>query len=337
MEVVEAGKAAVKGRAGLVSCWRQFPDKLLVGVVLGAWVALFHFWGNSTLGYVNSPSLFGWWFWMSTRGVEGGNAWQVLQQLLALDEVHLWFMPFVVLGLFWWKRRELAELPKGQWWPAMVALALALLLHVLGYLAQQTRISLVAFCVGLYALTGLFWGREWMRDSLFPFSLLLFCVPLGPNNIEFITFPLRLLATKITMLFVNGILGIDAIQSGTAIWDSSGRYQFEVAAACGGIRSLIAIIALAVVFGHVDFSRNWLRLVLVAAAVPLAVIGNVARLCAIIMAAEAFGQSAGNYVHGNFWLSLLPYIPAFACFALLGRWLGKRGAKAGLILKAKVV
>src|SRR2546422_2500663 len=120
--------------------WRHFPDKLLLVFLCAAWVILFHYMGNSTLGYVHTPSLFGWWFWMSTRGVDGGNAWQVLKQLPALDEAHLWFMPFVVLGLFWWKRRELAGLPKGEWWPAILALALAVLLHGLGFVGEQKTI-----------------------------------------------------------------------------------------------------------------------------------------------------------------------------------------------------
>ena len=55
----------------------------------------------------------------------------------------------------------------------------------------------------------------------------------------------------------------------------------------------------------------------------LAVIGNVVRLSVIIVAAEMFGQSGGNYVHENFWFSLLPYAPAFITLALLGHWLRK--------------
>ena len=42
-----------------------------------------------------------------------------------------------------------------------------------------------------------------------------------------------------------------------------------------------------------------------------------------LFAAEMFGQSGGNYVHENFWFSLLPYAPAFITLALLGHWLRK--------------
>jgi hypothetical protein len=51
------------------------------------------------------------------------------------------------------------------------------------------------------------------------------------------------------------------------------------------------------------------------------VAANIVRLSTIIIAAEAYGQSAGNQVHESSWFSLLPYVPAIAGILLLGRWL----------------
>ena len=58
----------------------------------------------------------------------------------------------------------------------------------------------------------------------------------------------------------------------------------------------------------------------VLSAFPLAVLANVFRLTLIILAAEAFGQKAGDYVHESSLFSLAPYLPAFAGMFLLG-WL----------------
>ena len=44
----------------LRSLWDSLPHKAPLGLVVVAWVALFHFLGNSTLGYIPSESLFGW-------------------------------------------------------------------------------------------------------------------------------------------------------------------------------------------------------------------------------------------------------------------------------------
>ena len=67
---------------------------------------------------------------------------------------------------------------------------------------------------------------------------------------------------------------------------------------------------------------------MVVAAFPLAVVANVFRLTLIVLAAEAFGQNAGNFVHENSGFSLAPYVPSIGGLLLLG-WLLRedRGAK----------
>ncbi len=316
--------------------WRAMPDKPLFFCLVIAWGLLFQLLGNSTLGYVNTPSIFRWWLWVNTRGLEGATAWEGLKRILGADEAYVWFVPFVVLGLLWWKRREFTAVTKQTWWPALGLLGVALLLHVFGFVVEQTRISLAAFFLGLYALTGLVWGWRWLCSTFFPCFLLVFCIPLG-NSTEYVAFPLRLLATNITTLLAHGVLGIDVLQNGTSIWEPTGRYQYEVAAACSGIRSLTAIIALATIYGFIEFRKNWQRLTIMASAFPLAVIGNVVRLTTIIVAAETFGQSAGNYVHESFLFSLLPYVPPILGLMVLGHWLEKRTENPVAVWKAKPV
>ena len=291
------------------------PDKPLLIVLLVAWAGLFHFLGVSTLGYVKTPSIFGWWFWAMNRGLNG-NPLKVLDQ----EEAHAWVIPFVVLGLLWWQRERLLNLAKRIWWPAFALLVGALLVHFLGFFVQQPRFSVLAFFLGLYALTGIVWGAGWLRHAFFPFALLVFCVPLG-GAAEVLTVPLRILATKITVGVAQTVMGLEVIRAGTVILEPGGRYQYEVAAACSGMRSLTAITALALITGIVMFRTNWRRLVMVAAALPLAVVGNVLRLLVIIVAAEAFGQKAGNAVHTSSVFSLLPYVPALAGVLALAHWL----------------
>ena len=307
-------------RLDLAEVWRKMPYKGLFLGLLGAWVVLFHFLGNSTLGYVNTPSLFGWWFWTLVQGagvVEGQGL--SIVQVLSSEEGFAFVIPWIVACLLWWKRSELVALPKRIWWPALALFFLALLLHLLGYMVQQTRFSFVAFFVGIYAMTGLVWGWPWLRVTLFPFFLFAFCVPLG-NSAEMITFPLRLLATKITVLLCHG-LDIGVLREGNRVLDPLGKFQYEVAAECSGIRSLTMMFALATIYGFVSFQANWKRLLIILAAFPLAVIGNVLRLTIIILAAEAGGKASGDWVHQNSLFSLLPYVPAIAGILALGYWL----------------
>jgi len=295
-------------------CWRQLPDKPLFLALLASWLLFFHFWGNCTLGYAHTPSLYGWLAYMYRGSVD--------------DELGI-LIPFFVLILFWWKRKELLAVAKRRWWPAAGLVLLALALQIFSFMVQQTQISAVAFFGGLYALMGLTWGPHWLRASFFPFFLFVFCVPMS-NLTEPISLPLRLVATHITSVICHVGLGINVLQEGTRILDSHGAYQYEVAAACSGIRSLLATLALATIYAFVILKTPWRRLLVIFSAFPLAVTSNVLRLTSIIVSAEAFGQSAGNYVHKNYWLSLLPYAVAMGGIWLVGRWLheGRTGRPA---------
>jgi exosortase len=297
-------------RIEFLDCWQRLPNKGFFFLLLVAWVAMFQFFGNSTLGFINSPSLLVWMYYAYQPSEMG-------------DDGHGYLVPFVVLGLLWWKRKELLALQLREWWPALFLVGFGLFVHVLGFAVQQVRISIVGLFVGIYGLTGLAWGPSWLRRSFFPFCLFVFAVPLG-TFAQSITFPLRLIVCRIVEGISHFLLSIDVVRDGTALKDPSGHYQYEVAAACSGLRSLIATVGFALVFGVVSFRTWWKRGVILASAIPLALAGNVLRMLLIIVSAEIGGQELGNKVHeggpaGIF--SLLPYIPAFVGIFALAHWL----------------
>jgi exosortase len=300
-------------RIDFLECWRRLPNKGLFVVLLAAWVALFQFLGNCTLGYVHSASLLQWMY----------DVFQPSPNPDAYDESHARIIPFVVLGLFWWKRKELLALRLRAWTPGLVLVGLGLVLHLVGYAVQQPRISIIALFTGVYGMMGLAWGPEWLRASFFPFFLFGFCVPLGTLALP-ITFRLRLLVCQLVEAMCHYVLAIDVVRDGTNLIDATGHYRYDVAPACSGMRSLFATLALAITYAMLCFQTWWKRGLLMVSALPLAVLGNFLRMLTIIVAAELGGQSWGDKVHdggpGRI-LSLLPYIPAFAGLLLLGHWL----------------
>jgi exosortase len=187
---------------------------------------------------------------------------------------------------------------------------------------QQQRLSIVALFTGIYGLMGLVWGREWLQRSFFPFVLLLFCLPVG-SLAESVTFPLRMLVTKISVAISHHALGVDVIQSGSQIFDPHQKFGYDVATACSGIRSLISLLALTTIYGFVVFRATWKRLLMVAVAVPLAVLGNVVRITGVIIAAEAFGQDVGTKVHDG--AGFVTFAVAIVCVMLLSHWMKEDG------------
>lgn len=294
------------------ACWRALPDKGLFFGLLTIWLLLFQFLGNSSFGYIPTPSLFRWM-------IEAYN-----RESLVADDAHGNLIPFLVLGLFWWKRKELLSQPLKAWWPALFLVGLGLMAHTLGFIVQQPRLSIVGLFIGIYGLTGVVWGPRWLYASFFPFFLFSFMVPLGSLT-EPITFPLRLMVSWIVEHLFNGLLGIGVIRQGTALLNTLGSYQYEVAAACSGMRSLISIFLVAVSYAFLVFKSPWQRAAMIAASLPLAVIGNVVRLSLIVAAAELFGKQAGQDVHDSAIFSMAPYIPAFIGMMYIGQWLEKVG------------
>ncbi|MGZ8901184.1 MAG: exosortase/archaeosortase family protein [Limisphaerales bacterium] len=304
-EKIDRPSALEEFRREFPIVWKSIPFKGVFVSLLVAWVLLFEYLGNSTFGYIDTHSLYAWTFY---------------SYLNSADDEHGFFIPIIVLALLWWKRNDFKTINAQPWLPALALVAFALFLHVAGFLAQQTRISLAAFYFGVYALVGLVWGWGALKATFFPLCLFVFALPLG-TMAETITFPLRLFATTVTGWIASAILGIDVVYRGTMIFDPSGAFQYEVAAACGGLRSLTAVLALCTIFGFMNFQKNRNRVLLILAGFPLAILGNITRLLGIIIVSEAFGQKYGQMVHDNTWFSLLPYIPPIIGIVLLGHWL----------------
>lgn len=290
----------------LIAAWQRLPNKGFFLVLLAAWLVLFQFLGNSLLGVIHSPSLMAWMWESYTSPNE-----------IAENDRHGVFIPFLVVGLLWWKRRDLLNGKLEVWLPALAMLLSAIALHLLGYLLQEPHFSVVAFFAGIYGLMGLAWGWGWLKKSFFPFFLCAFAVPLG-NHSDIVTTRLQLLVCWLVEHFSNLVLGIEVTRNGTQLSNPSGGYQYDVVAACSGIRSLVAIFLLGTVYGFLTFRSSWKRVFFMALAFPFAVLGNFIRLMCIVIAAQIGGQEAGQWVHNNTYCSLIPYVPAI--FGLL--WIG---------------
>ena len=290
--------------------WRQLPNRGFFLALAAVWVGFFCVLGSNTVNYPD-PSLPGWLFNIYTSPL--------------VDEGHGLLIPFVVLALFWWKRKELLAQPPRLWWPAIGWIALALFLHFAGFIAQQQRLSVIGFLLGLYALTGLAWGKYWMKASGFPIFLLAFCIPVA-EYADQLTMPLRLVVSRIVEIIAHAGLAPDLVREGTQLYDGgTHRYAYEVAAACSGIHSLVALIALATIYGFIIFKAPWKRAVMMAVALPLSVLGNVVRLCFTVGVAETFGQAAGKAVETK--AGYLTFIVAIGCAYFIACQLEKTGAK----------
>ena len=256
--------------------------------------AVFQFFGNATRGYIDTSSLFYWW----------GHQWFNPQ---SETEHGLLIFPLAI-GLLIRNLREQkfeGQNPKSEFtasdfglhssnFPALVAMVGGLVLHAVGFAAQQTRVSIIALLVFTWGVLRLGGGGRWGRAAVFPLAFMIFAIPF--NALDSVGFWLRLWVIKASAGLAH-VAGIGVLQSGTQLVAPDGSYQYDVAAACSGVRSLMALLALSVLMGYLNF-RTWRRrAALFLLCFPLIYLGNVVRISSIIFAAQWRGQKWGEGAH----------------------------------------
>ncbi len=255
----------------------------LIAGLAGA--AVFQFFGNATRGYIDTASVFQWW----------GRQW--------FDPASEAEHGLLIVGLSGWLfARNLRAPAKGEGrgareetqWPALVAMVAGLALNALGFAAQQTRVSIVGLLVFAWGVLRLGGGRRWGAAAAFPLGFLVFAIPLGA--LDSMGFWLRLWVIEASAGLAHAA-GIRVLQNGTQLVAPDGRYQYDVVAACSGMRSLTALAALSLLIGYVNFRAGWRRGVLLLLCFPLVYLGNVARISSIVLAAQAGGQAWGERAH----------------------------------------
>jgi exosortase len=123
----------------------------------------------------------------------------------------------------------------------------------------------------------------------------------------------------------HNILGIEVFREGNLIFNASRTYQYDVAPACSGIRSLTALGCLITVYAFVSFHQWWKRLLLLAVVIPLAILGNTARIIVVIIAGDMYGQQAGAAIEQK--LGFVTFLVSLGGVLLLGWWLERLGGK----------
>jgi EpsI family protein len=271
-----------------------------------AGAAVFQFCGNASRGYIDTASLFYWW------GFQWVNPTSETQ--------HGWLILALSAWLFWRNLQQESgerkaesgepEVDRGNRKakiknPKLAACAMlgGLALHLFGYFVQQTRLSIVALLLFTWGAVTLAGGRRWGRAARFPLAFLLFAVPV--SFLDTAGFWLRLWVIDASYGLAH-LAGLDVLRSGTRLFAPDGAFQYDVAAACSGVRSLMALLALSLLGGYLYLRAWWLRGLMLLLGLPFIYVGNVVRIAAVIFAAQWFGQKAGAWVHD--WAGFLVFV-----------------------------
>jgi exosortase len=193
--------------------------------------------------------------------------------------------------LIWSRRTALAAMPRTPSAGGAVIVALSLGVFLVGHAAVEfflTRVSLVGVLAG--TVVQLLGWRQ-LRALRVPLLLFILAIPLPALIFNQLTFPLQLLASRLGVAMLSGI-GIPVVREGNVI--VLPHATLEVAEACSGVRSLISMLTLALVYGSLTAKRPGVLVAMIAAAVPVVLLANGMRVAGAGIAAHVYGAGAAS-------------------------------------------
>jgi exosortase len=188
---------------------------------------------------------------------------------------HGFFVPAFAAFVVWQDRQRLITLPRSSSLWGLPIILLALLMLLLGVFGAELFLSRSSVLVLLAGLILFFLGRQVFRGVLFPLLFLLLMVPIPVIIFSQITFPLQIFASKVAAGCLPA-MGVPVLREGNVI--TLPAMPLEVAEACSGIRSLLSLTTLAIMYGFLMEKRIGLRIALALASVPIAVAANGMRI-----------------------------------------------------------
>jgi exosortase len=189
--------------------------------------------------------------------------------------------------------------------PVAAYLAATLIAGILGAELFLTRVSIVGLTAGtlLFVL-----GWQHLRILAFPVAFLLLMIPIPAIIFNQIAFPLQLVASQFGETTLKAF-SIPVLREGNVI--VLANTTLEVAEACSGIRSLVSLLTLGIVYGYFTDPRGWMRTLIALTTIPIAIVANGLRVAGTGIAAHYYGVEAATGFFHTF-SGWLVFIFAFA-------------------------
>jgi exosortase len=224
------------------------------------------------------------------------------------------FLILPLAGYFAWERRArlgaAAVRPSWLGLPIIAGGIMVLLAGLLGSELFLTRVSLLFTLVGIVLFL---FGWAHLRILMFPLAFLLLMIPIPTIIFNQIAFPLQLFASRVGESAIAAA-GIPVLREGNVI--VLANTSLEVAEACSGIRSLISLLTLGLVYGYFADPRGWVRAAIAASTVPVAILANGGRVAGTGIAAHWYGREAAEGFFHDF-SGWAVFVVAFAMMLLV--------------------
>jgi exosortase len=211
------------------------------------------------------------------------------------DMGHGFFVPIVALYVVWQMRDSLLALKPKPSWLGVPLLVWGALQMAVGMLGAELFLQRTAFLISVVGSIVMLGGWTMLRALQFPLAMLVFMIPIPAVIYNQITFPLQLLASRVAEVALLAI-GIPVLRDGNVLELAS--QKLSVVEACSGIRSLLSLSFLSLVYGYFFEERRLvIRWALFLSTVPIAIAANSFRVSLTGVLSEYNPELAQGFFH----------------------------------------
>lgn len=231
------------------------------------------------------------------------------------DWGHTVLIPLICLYLLWQNRDGLERARFKPFWPGVVPVVVGLYSYLFFVVGVPNHLGQgLAMVLTLFGLVLLVLGASAMRYLFLPLAYMVFAITLPESWMIKMTFPLQLLASKGSYILLS-IFGVGVTLEGNVlnIVGTDGTVvPLNVAEQCSGMRTLVSFIALGAVVSLVATRAWWKRIVLMAMAIPVALVLNVLRVAVLTYLAKYDASLSQGEAHTLIGMLLL--VPGFLAY-----------------------
>ena len=210
------------------------------------------------------------------------------------DMGHGFFVPVIAGWIAWQKLSQVEDVPAVPDWRGLILLVWGAIQQYIGTLGVELFLSRTAIVITIVGAVWFLGGIRYLKIFAFPLFLLIFMIPIPAIIYSRITFPLQLFASQVAEVSLN-LIGIPVGREGNVLELST--MKLNVVEACSGIRSLLSLTFLSLVYGYFFESRSVVRLLLFCSTIPIAILANAGRVTITGILAQYKPELADGLAH----------------------------------------
>lgn len=210
------------------------------------------------------------------------------------DMGHGFFVPVIVGYIIWQQRKELLATKLEPDWRGLLIIAWGATQLMIATLGAELFTARMSFGITLIGIVWTLGGTALVRKMAFPLFLLFFMLPIPAVIYSAATFKLQILASQLADGALT-VLSVPVLREGNVL--ELPNQKLSVVDACSGIRSLLSLTFLSLVYGYFFEKKTWVRVTLFISTIPIAIIANASRVTITGIMTQIKAELAEGFFH----------------------------------------